>query len=172
MDFWGFKDIIEFGAESVATVLLGYSVSLIHSATALISSMSLKRTPLFTAHQQLGGKLIEFGGWEMPVQYTSIVEEHHAVRRSAGILGIEIAADAAALIAARSRGTPRIAGNLLRRVRDYAQVRADGRITEEIANKALEILEIDKDGLDEMDTRILESVIGRASCRERVCLYV
>ena len=50
-------------------------------------------------------------------------------------------------------------GNLLRRVRDYAQVRADGRITEEIANKALEILEIDKDGLDEMDTRILESVI-------------
>ena len=52
-----------------------------NSATALIPSMPLKRTPLFTAHQQLGGKLIEFGGWEMPVQYTSIVEEHHAVRR-------------------------------------------------------------------------------------------
>jgi hypothetical protein len=50
--------------------------------------MSLKRTPLFAAHQQLGGKLIEFGGWEMPVQYTSIVEEHHAVRRSAGVFDI------------------------------------------------------------------------------------
>jgi aminomethyltransferase len=50
--------------------------------------MSLKRTPLFAAHQQLGGKLIEFGGWEMAVQYTSIVEEHHAVRRSAGVFDI------------------------------------------------------------------------------------
>ena len=50
--------------------------------------MSLKRTPLFAAHQQLGGKLIEFGGWEMPVQYTSIVEEHHAVRRAAGVFDI------------------------------------------------------------------------------------
>ena len=53
-----------------------------------IPSMSLKRTPLFAAHQQLGGKLIEFGGWEMPVQYTSIVEEHHAVRRAAGVFDI------------------------------------------------------------------------------------
>ena len=88
MDFWGFKDIIKPRAESVAAFLLGCPVSPIHSATALISSMSLKRTPLFTAHQQLGGKLIEFGGWEMPVQYTSIVEEHHAVRRSAGIFDI------------------------------------------------------------------------------------
>lgn len=50
--------------------------------------MSLKRTPLFTSHQRLGGKLIEFGGWEMPVQYSSIVDEHHAVRRSAGIFDI------------------------------------------------------------------------------------
>lgn len=50
--------------------------------------MSLKRTPLFATHQQLGGKLIEFGGWEMPVQYTSIVEEHHAVRRAAGVFDI------------------------------------------------------------------------------------
>jgi aminomethyltransferase len=50
--------------------------------------MSLKRTPLFAAHQRLGGKLIEFGGWEMPVQYSSIVDEHHAVRRNAGIFDI------------------------------------------------------------------------------------
>src|ERR1043165_5471382 len=50
--------------------------------------MSLKRTPLFAAHQRLGGRLIEFGGWEMPVQYTSIVDEHHAVRKAAGIFDI------------------------------------------------------------------------------------
>ena len=50
--------------------------------------MSLKRTPLFAAHQRLGGKLIEFGGWEMPVQYSSITDEHLAVRKSAGIFDI------------------------------------------------------------------------------------
>ncbi|HKW30091.1 MAG TPA: Holliday junction DNA helicase RuvB C-terminal domain-containing protein, partial [Verrucomicrobiae bacterium] len=62
-------------------------------------------------------------------------------------------------IARRSRGTPRIANNLLRRVRDYAEVRHDGRITAEVADKALAMLEIDQSGLDEMDKRILEAVI-------------
>src|SRR3954466_2750268 len=50
--------------------------------------ISMKRTPLFAAHQKLGGKLIEFGGWEMPVQYTSITDEHHAVRKAAGLFDI------------------------------------------------------------------------------------
>jgi Holliday junction DNA helicase RuvB len=62
-------------------------------------------------------------------------------------------------IARRSRGTPRIANNLLRRVRDYAQVRHDGRVTTEVADKALAMLEIDQNGLDEMDKRILEAII-------------
>src|SRR5688572_17781674 len=62
-------------------------------------------------------------------------------------------------IARRSRGTPRIANNLLRRVRDYAQVKGNGAITAEIADRALAILEIDENGLDEMDKRILEAVI-------------
>ena len=62
-------------------------------------------------------------------------------------------------IARRSRGTPRIANNLLRRVRDYAQVRGDGHITAEIADRALAMLEIDENGLDEMDKRILEAII-------------
>jgi Holliday junction DNA helicase RuvB len=62
-------------------------------------------------------------------------------------------------VARRSRGTPRIAGNLLRRVRDYAEVRGDGRITADLADRALGILEIDENGLDEMDKRILETVI-------------
>ena len=79
--------------------------------------------------------------------------------RGARLLKIEADAAGAMEIARRSRGTPRIAGNLLRRVRDYAQVRGDGRITAAIADKALGILEIDADGLDEMDKRLLESVI-------------
>ena len=81
------------------------------------------------------------------------------VVRSARLLNIEIEETGANEIARRSRGTPRIANNLLRRVRDYAQVRGDGRINTEIADRALAILEIDQSGLDEMDKRILEAVI-------------
>ena len=72
---------------------------------------------------------------------------------------MEIDPSGAHEIARRSRGTPRIANNLLRRVRDYAQVRHDGRITKDVADKALAMLEIDENGLDEMDKRILEAII-------------
>ena len=81
------------------------------------------------------------------------------VTRSARLLNIEIGESGAHEIARRSRGTPRIANNLLRRVRDYAQVRGDGRISAPIADQALAMLEIDENGLDEMDKRILEAVI-------------
>src|SRR5437870_4708775 len=81
------------------------------------------------------------------------------VIRSARLLDIEIEERGAAEIARRSRGTPRISNNLLRRVRDFAQVKGEGRITAEIADKALAMLEIDENGLDEMDKRILETVI-------------
>lgn len=81
------------------------------------------------------------------------------IRRSAGLLRVEIADEGAMEIARRSRGTPRIANNLLRRVRDYAEVRGDGRISRELADRSLAILEIDSHGLDEMDKRILETVI-------------
>src|SRR6266516_790301 len=81
------------------------------------------------------------------------------VVRSARLLNIEIEESGALEIARRSRGTPRIANNLLRRVRDFAQVKGEGRITAEIADKALAMLEIDENGLDEMDKRILETVI-------------
>ncbi len=80
-------------------------------------------------------------------------------RQSARLLNIEIGESGAHEIARRSRGTPRIANNLLRRVRDYAQVRGDGRISAPIADQALAMLEIDENGLDEMDKRILEAVI-------------
>jgi holliday junction DNA helicase RuvB len=81
------------------------------------------------------------------------------VLRSARLLNVDIEPSGAREIARRSRGTPRITNNLLRRVRDFAQVRSDGRIVKEIADKALAMLEIDENGLDEMDKRILEAVI-------------
>ena len=85
------------------------------------------------------------------------------VRRSAGLLNVEIDTDGSAEVARRSRGTPRIANNLLRRVRDYAQVKGDGRIDSGTADRALAMLEIDEDGLDEMDKRILEAIIVKFS---------
>ena len=81
------------------------------------------------------------------------------VVRSARLLNVEVEAKGAWEIARRSRGTPRIANNLLRRVRDYAQVRHDGRVTAAVADKALAMLEIDQNGLDEMDKRILEAIV-------------
>ena len=81
------------------------------------------------------------------------------VERSADILGIEIDREGAYEIASRSRGTPRIANRMLRRVRDFAQVRADGVITKEVADMALSRLEVDKLGLDSLDRRMLRSII-------------
>lgn len=81
------------------------------------------------------------------------------VERSADILGIEIDREGAYEIASRSRGTPRIANRMLRRVRDFAQVRADGIITKEVADMALSRLEVDKLGLDSLDRRMLRSII-------------
>jgi Holliday junction DNA helicase RuvB len=85
------------------------------------------------------------------------------VRRSARILGVAIDSDGAAEIARRSRGTPRIANRLLRRVRDYAQVRADGRITTEVARAALQLLEVDDHGFDEIDRKLLRTIIDKFS---------
>jgi Holliday junction DNA helicase RuvB len=81
------------------------------------------------------------------------------IKRSADILDVELEDEGAKVIAGRCRGTPRIANNLLRRARDYAQVRADSVVTGEVASAALEMLQIDSDGLDEMDIRILETII-------------
>jgi Holliday junction DNA helicase RuvB len=83
------------------------------------------------------------------------------VRRSAGILDTPLADDAAFEIARRSRGTPRIANNLLRRTRDFAQIKGDGVITMPIAQMALKALDVDQDGLDDMDNRILLTIIEK-----------
>src|SRR6266576_2439548 len=83
------------------------------------------------------------------------------ILRSARLLGVEIDANGAAEIATRTRGTPRTANNLLRWVRDYAQVKADGKITAELADRALTMLEIDRDGFDQWDKRIIEALIHK-----------
>jgi len=83
------------------------------------------------------------------------------VLRSAGLIGLEIDDAGALEVAARSRGTPRIANNLLRWVRDFAQVRAGNRVDRDVADKALEMLDIDRDGFDEMDKRILEALVQK-----------
>ena len=85
------------------------------------------------------------------------------VERSSGLLDIPIKEEAAYQIAFRSRGTPRIANSLLRRVRDFAQIKGDGTITLDITNVALEALNVDKSGLDEMDNKILSTIIDKFS---------
>lgn len=85
------------------------------------------------------------------------------INRSARILNIDIDASGAHEIASRARGTPRIANNLLRRVRDYAQVKAGNFVDRDVADKALEMLDIDRHGLDEMDKRILETILHKFS---------
>jgi Holliday junction DNA helicase RuvB len=86
---------------------------------------------------------------------------HEIVTRSSGILGISTEAAASTEIAARSRGTPRVANRLLRRVRDYAEVRADGVITLDVTRRALEMLEVDEHGFDEADRRLLRAIIDK-----------
>jgi len=85
------------------------------------------------------------------------------VRRSARILGVVIDDEAGKEVARRSRGTPRIANRLLRRVRDYAQVRADGRITVDVARAAMKLLEVDDQGFDEVDRKLLRTIIEKFS---------
>jgi Holliday junction DNA helicase RuvB len=89
------------------------------------------------------------------------VDIQEIVRRSAGIFGVPIDDDATAEIARRSRGTPRVANRLLRRVRDFAEVRADGAITQPVALQALDLLEVDSNGFDEADRRLLRAIIDK-----------
>ena len=88
-------------------------------------------------------------------------EIREIVERSARILGVPIDRDAAIEIARRSRGTPRVANRLLRRVRDYAQVRASGHITLDVAHRALSLLDVDEQGFDDIDRRLLRTIIEK-----------
>ena len=107
---------------------------------------------------QLSSPLRDRFGVQLRLELYTTEELQRIVMRSAALLGIEIEPSGAREIASRSRGTPRIANNLLRRVRDYAQVRAGNHITKQVAVESLSLLEIDPQGLDEMDVRILETI--------------
>ncbi len=100
-------------------------------------------------------------GMNCRLDYYEAEQLQKIVLRSAGLLGVPCEAEGALEIARRSRGTPRIANNLLRWTRDFAQVRANGTITRDVAERALTVLEIDADGFDEMDKRILECLIQK-----------
>ena len=130
------------------------------------------------------------------LEFYNVEELETIITRSAKVIGVEIDYEGAHELARRSRGTPRLANRLLKRVRDFAQVKYDGKITKEVTDYALELLDVDKDGLDKNDRMILSTIInkfaggpvgldtiaasigedagtledeiGRASCRERV----
>jgi holliday junction DNA helicase RuvB len=95
------------------------------------------------------------------LEFYTTADLEEIVRRSARILNVPITGDASLELAKRSRGTPRIANRLLRRVRDYAQVRADGSITGEVAAAALKLLEVDEHGFDEIDRKLLRTIIDK-----------
>lgn len=124
--------------------------------------LSLPRFTLIGATTRLGmisSPLRSRFGVNIRLDYYEVPELEKIVKRSSGILDVEITPEGAHEIAGRSRGTPRIANNLLRRARDYAQVKGSGVIDGEAAAGALELLQIDHDGLDEMDLRILSAII-------------
>lgn len=97
------------------------------------------------------------------LEFYTVEELTTIIERSAKVFGVEIERNGAIELARRSRGTPRLANRLLKRVRDFAQVKYDGKITEEVANFALDLLEVDKLGLDSMDRQILMTMIEKFS---------
>jgi Holliday junction DNA helicase RuvB len=102
-------------------------------------------------------------GFSPRLDYYSVEDLARIVRRSAGILGVDVDREGAGEIARRSRGTPRVANRLLRRVRDFAEVRHDGAVTGEVARRGLEVFEVDEQGLDKLDLAILHAVVEKFS---------
>jgi Holliday junction DNA helicase RuvB len=109
----------------------------------------------------LTGPLRDRFGFTAHMDFYSAEELEDVLRRSAAVLNVELRADGAAEIASRSRGTPRIANRLLRRVRDYAEVRADGVVDEQIAHAALAVYDVDQLGLDRLDRAVLDALVRR-----------
>ncbi len=126
--------------------------------------LDLKRFTLIGATTRTGllsSPLRSRFGVTLRLEFYNPEELGRIIHRSAAILDVPIDDDGAIEIAERSRGTPRIANRLLRRVRDYAQVRADGRISRDVARRALEMLEVDRRGFDRMDRELLRTVIDK-----------
>ena len=109
----------------------------------------------------LTGPLRDRFGFVGQMEFYEPAELQQVLRRSADLLGVELTEDGSAEIAGRSRGTPRIANRLLRRVRDYAEVEADGRVTREVAMAALALYDVDVLGLDRLDRAVLDALVAR-----------
>ena len=114
-----------------------------------------------TRYAMLSAPLRDRFGTVYRLDYYDVDAMEAIVRRSAGIMRVEIDDEGAREVARRARGTPRVANRLLRRIRDYAQVRADGRISGEVAGQALALLEVDSMGLDEIDHRVLRTIVEK-----------
>ncbi|KJK45023.1 ATP-dependent DNA helicase RuvB [Lentzea aerocolonigenes] len=112
-----------------------------------------------TRSGSLTGPLRDRFGFTAHMEFYQPEDLDLIVKRSAKILGVDVHDDGAKEIAGRSRGTPRIANRLLRRVRDFAEVRADGRVTEEIAKQALQVYDVDQLGLDRLDRAVLSALV-------------
>jgi holliday junction DNA helicase RuvB len=110
---------------------------------------------------RIGGPLRDRFGAVYRLEYYSADELATIIERSAGILGVEIDGEAVAVLARRGRGTPRVVNRLLRRVRDFAQVRSDGRIGRAEAEQAMKAMDIDDEGLDTTDRRLLSAIVQK-----------
>jgi len=132
-------------------------------ASAQTLRLSLNRFTVIGATTRagaLGGPLRDRFGVTFRLDFYDVDELVAIIERSARLLGVDIDAEGAVLLARRARGTPRIANRLLRRARDYAQVRAAGRIDAAVAAAALEVLGVDELGLDDLDRRVLDALTG------------
>ena len=152
--------------EILYPALEDYEVDIIigQGPSARTVKMRLERFTLIGATTRTGlltSPLRSRFGISHRLEFYTAVDLEEIVRRSARILAVPIDAAAAAEIARRARGTPRIANRLLRRVRDYAQVRADGTITLDVAHAALKLLEVDEHGFDEIDRKLLRTIIDK-----------
>lgn len=127
-------------------------------------TMPIERFTLIGATTRLGmltAPLRARFGIELRLNYYPADEIEEIVHRTAAVINSAVDAEGAKELARRARGTPRVANRLLRRVRDYAQVKADGHITRAVAREALAMLDVDEFGLDEMDTRVLRAIIEK-----------
>ncbi|MFW6050706.1 MAG: Holliday junction branch migration DNA helicase RuvB [Myxococcota bacterium] len=150
--------------ENLYTAMEDYRIEVVHGEGPYASTLSLPLEPFTlvgatTRTGLLTGPLLSRFGYVARLDYYAPEDLASIVERSARLLGVQVSDDATLELARRSRGTPRIANNLLRRVRDFAEVLADGTLDAKTTRGALDRLEVDEVGLDEMDRRYLRVVI-------------
>lgn len=152
--------------ELLYPALEDFSLSLVMGKGLSAQSINLKIEPFTlvgatTRYAMLSAPLRDRFGTVYRLDYYDEESMRKILLRSAKIMNVELDNQGAQELARRSRGTPRVANRLLRRVRDFAQVRADGRITPEVANDALTLLQVDPQGLDEIDHRVLKTIVEK-----------